>query len=404
VVIARVLGAHGKGVFALLILVPNLLVVFGNLGIGSANLYFLRKKRFNTYDVTANSLTLASAIGLALIAICLLFLNHLESSFLKGIPPEHLLLVIWTAPLGLFINYAGYILLAHGLVMRYNLVALLKSIGAFLGIVSVLMIFARSMQAVLLSWALGLSIAFVFSVIFIRSLTNIKLGLNLNLLKDSLEYGLKAYLQVLLVYLNYQFDMFLVNYLSGAKSVGYYSVAVGIANLIWYIPNAVGTVLFPKLTSLSREEADKLTSTVCRHIILLTCVVSCGLLMVGRLFIRLVYGSEFLASATPLFILLPGVVVMSVFKMLCANFASRGRPILGAYAAAVGLGVNIVLNFVFIPKYNIAGAALASTICYSLATGIAICVFLNISEARLRDIVLLKKADVQSIFSSLFQK
>jgi len=95
---------------------------------------------------------------------------------------------------------------------------------------------------------------------------------------------------------------------------------------------------------------------------------------------------------------------MSVFKMLCANFASRGRPILGAYAAAVGLGVNIVLNFVFIPKYNIAGAALASTICYSLATGIAICVFLNISEARLRDIVLLKKADVQSIFSSLFQK
>ena len=46
IVIARVLGPKGQGIYALAVLLPTLLIAFTNIGIGPATVYHIGKKAF----------------------------------------------------------------------------------------------------------------------------------------------------------------------------------------------------------------------------------------------------------------------------------------------------------------------------------------------------------------------
>jgi len=45
VIIARVLGPKGKGVYSLVILLPTLLITFTNIGISSASIFYIGQKK-----------------------------------------------------------------------------------------------------------------------------------------------------------------------------------------------------------------------------------------------------------------------------------------------------------------------------------------------------------------------
>jgi O-antigen/teichoic acid export membrane protein len=59
IVTARVLGPEGKGAYSLILLVPTLLALLGNLGIGFANVYFGGKWRYSWAELSSNSLVSA---------------------------------------------------------------------------------------------------------------------------------------------------------------------------------------------------------------------------------------------------------------------------------------------------------------------------------------------------------
>jgi len=56
IVIARVLGPEGKGAYTLLLLIPTILVMVGNLGIGLANTYFGGSGKDKWNELASNSL------------------------------------------------------------------------------------------------------------------------------------------------------------------------------------------------------------------------------------------------------------------------------------------------------------------------------------------------------------
>ena len=69
IIITRVLGPEGKGIYSLILLVPGLMIAFGNFGIGSANVYFTGSKKYKIQDIVSNSLILAFLLGFVLIAV-----------------------------------------------------------------------------------------------------------------------------------------------------------------------------------------------------------------------------------------------------------------------------------------------------------------------------------------------
>lgn len=63
--VARVLGPEGRGQYAILILVPNLLIQILNLGLGQANAFVLGRRQAAVSKVAANALLVGGISGTA---------------------------------------------------------------------------------------------------------------------------------------------------------------------------------------------------------------------------------------------------------------------------------------------------------------------------------------------------
>ena len=60
-------------------------------------------------------------------------------------------------------------------------------------------------------------------------------------------------------FVNYRFDVLIVNLFAGARQVGLYSVGTSLAEIVWFITNAAAVVLAPRVASSNRDEADRVT-------------------------------------------------------------------------------------------------------------------------------------------------
>jgi O-antigen/teichoic acid export membrane protein len=81
---------------------------------------------------------------------------------------------------------------------------------------------------------------------------------------------------------------------------------------------------------------------------------------------RIVYGDAFAAAATPLRILLVGIVASSFLQVLSSLLLGLGRLRLLIQTTAFGFAINLTLNIVLIPRFGMNGAAVSSAVSYSV--------------------------------------
>src|SRR6185436_9074630 len=70
IITARLLGPHDRGLFTLLVMLPQTLVTFAKMGVAQANVYYIRRARIPVSTVAGNSLTLTAVVSLLLFAVC----------------------------------------------------------------------------------------------------------------------------------------------------------------------------------------------------------------------------------------------------------------------------------------------------------------------------------------------
>jgi len=159
----------------------------------------------------------------------------------------------------------------------------------------------------------------------------------------------------------------MVNHFLGAKSTGFYDIAVGLADLFFILADVVSTILFPKLCSLTTT-AEKWTLAKKTGWILglaMACLCLAGA-FISKPLITLLYGETFLPSVTPFIILIGCKFILSI-NCIFNNFIYS----IEAPWKAVPFGIllvitNIILNYYFIPKMGISGAAYASVISFGM--------------------------------------
>ena len=404
IILARVLGPEDRGIYALIILSPAVMGMLGTLGIEIANVYFSANKKYKLRDIVSNSLV--SSIGLGLVIILLFWVASTTNAFQEflianNITFLYLWLAVFTVPIVLLSGFFNRILLGREEIVKFNSVGIFKSIFQ-LGLVFVfLIVLDQGVFGAVLAYIVTTVCVALLVTLFIKKLNRINFSINFELLKESLRYGGKGYLGNVAQFLNYRLDMLLVAYLLDINAVGYYTIAVGMAERLWMIPGSIGTVLFPRVSAIGDTQANQLTPKISRHTLFIVFILSIVLLFLAKPLILVVFGISFLPSVKPLMILLPGIVALSFAKVLTSDLAGRGTPEFGTYASIVSLTVNIPLNLYFIPKWGISGAAFASSIAYILATLIIVAAFVKISEKSWFDILLINKQDFQAYKSFL---
>lgn len=398
IILARALGPEDRGIYALIILIPAVMGMLGTLGIEIANVYFSANKKYKLSDIISNSLV--SSIGLGLVIILLFWVASTTNAFQEflianNITFLYLWLAVFTVPIVLLSGFFNRILLGREQIVKFNTVAISKSIFQ-LGLVFVfLIVLDQGVFGAVLAYIVTTVCVALLVTLFIKKLNRINFSINFGLLKESLRYGGKGYLGNVAQFLNYRLDMLLVAYFLNVTAVGHYTIAVGIAERLWMIPGSIGTVLFPRVSAIGDTQANQLTSKVSRHTLFIVFILSIVLIVLAKPLILILFGISFLPAVEPLMILLPGIVALSFAKVLTSDLAGRGRPEFGTYASIVSLAANIPLNLYFIPKWGISGAAFASSIAYILATLIIAAAFIKISKKSWFDILLINKQDFQ---------
>ncbi len=396
VVIARTLGPGGNGIYTLATLFPLLLVTFTNLGIGPATVYYVAQDTYPLKEVLGNNIVLSAITGSVASILGLIFVVLLQDRFFPTVAPQYLMLTILMVPLTLFgQQYVNQILLGARRIKEFNAATLLYKVFLLLLVLLATVVLGLGIAGAL--WATVLSSLLLCLVLFpwIKRLAGgVQFRPNLEYVRHTLGYGVRAHLGNIVGFLNYRVEVFLLGVFLPAAAVGFYAVAVGLAEKLWFVSESASVVLFPTVSAETDEQQRKqFTPLVNRSILLITAMGAVLLYVVSHWAIVLLYSTEYVATI-PLFrILLPGIVFLSAGRILANDIAGRGKPLLNTYVGLIGLLVQVALDLAWIPLYGATGAAWATTISYGITSGARLWLYMKLSGNSLATVILPQSSD-----------
>jgi O-antigen/teichoic acid export membrane protein len=368
VVIARTLGPEFKGIYSLTLLSSGMVIIASNLGFNGAITYFAASKKYSGKQLFV--LSLVGGIVLSAIGGVFFFLGFkyfFVHNILADADPTLILWVMLALPLSLVTSFLSSLLLGQQRMVAFNLVNI-ANILTNLGFQIISSVLQGGVSGAIIAWIAASGIELLLALWYVRHDINLRFGFLIEILKPALSFGGRSYISNLLQFFNYRLDSFLVNFFSGAAAVGQYTTSVSVAELLWYLPNAVSGALFPKVSSVYERTANRLTPQACRQTLLLVCIGALLFSLIGGWVIIGFYGEAFRPAIVPFLWLLPGMIGLSIAKIISADLSGRGKPQYSAYTAGVTVTLTVVLDVLLIPAYNISGAAIASSISY-IASG-----------------------------------
>lgn len=400
IVLTRVLGPAGKGAYSLVIQIPGIILLIGNFGIAYSNVYFLGKGE-KTESIIVNSILVAGFGGVIISLGFYVLLPFFQHQIFHDISSFNVLLAICAGPFLLLIYFLSHVLLSRNII-EFNIVSIFQFNSSLFFLPLFLFVLSLNLKGAVLAYVVSIVLTAAISIIFVKRHARIHLNnIDLPLLIRSINFGSRAYLFHLAQALNYRIDLVIVAYYCSLTQVGYYSIAVAIAEVITRIPNSIALALFPILPSLDKEEAGILAAKACRHTLFIVFVGLFGLAFLGRILVVLFFGLRYTPVLAPLWWLFPGMLSISLFKVLLYYVTSEGKPEIGAYVSFISLLVTIALNIVLIPRFGIIGAAITSSISYTVGAVLLLGYFLYFSKNKLSSILFIKRADFVSYRTAL---
>lgn len=402
ILIARILGADGQGTYASAIIFPTMFAFIGLLGVDSAHTYLLSRKRYPLPAVNGQSLLLTMLFSAVLIPAYLVFLRFYDGAADPALRPI-LTFAVVLIPVLLAKYFSIALFLGLQRIRWFNAANFVQALG-LLGLMCLNLF-------VLEGGAMGALVAYLVSETLVVAL-GIWAAVRVSrvagegggpapllakpapgLFRTSIVYGVQGHAGNILTQFTYRFDMFLVLSIVGVAAQGFYSISVLMAEKLSHIPQSVQVVLFPRLSSMETEEANELTPRVLRSSLFLTVVAGGALYLLSRPLLVLFYSTEFLPALQAFRILIPGIVMLSVAKILSSDFSGRDKRLYQTAATAVAFAVNVGLCFLWIPPHGIVGAAWASTAAYTLQSVLMLVFFRKLSGKGVLESTLVRGED-----------
>jgi O-antigen/teichoic acid export membrane protein len=409
IITARFLGPAGKGLYVLAFVLPGLFVTFGNIGLTQAIVYNLAKHSERRDEVVGSLFIVWGGITGILTLAAYLSLPYTSQAFFPGVDTQLLKIGLLTLPASFWILCARECFRGAGQYTLYNAVGLLpKLLGLSFFIVVIIILEGGAVEAI---YANTLATALMAGLCLLGVFKYVLGGvgkLSVAFVRPLLSYGTRVHAGLILQTLENRGDILLLShYLISSAPIGLYSVGVTLAELVLNVSEAVGTVWLQRVSAALSTKMEHKTVELSRVVTIVS--VFAGLLMVVVAYpaIYVLYGADFLPSYAPFLILLPGVVTRAPARIIGSHLQGVNRPGLISMVSGISLAVNIGINIVLIPQYGINGAALASTISYSLRSLVMLCLFSRFSSYSIFDCVLPQKDDwvfLTSIFRLVMNK
>lgn len=384
VLVARGLGSDGKGIQALVLLIPDMTRAVTHFGFGVASTRQIVKEPACSGRTAANLFVFAFTIGslscLALYAAFPWLRAFVEARGADRIAAAGegldaaILLAILGLPLLMLEGYVSGALTGRRAILAANLAKLVQT-GCYAALVLVFFQLGDvTVTAAVKAWVLSFVLGDLTALVFLWLVVESPRRPDLRLMREAFRFGVKTIPTSISIYLLFRIDLALVRFLRSADEVGVYSIAVSLTLLFQVVGFAVERALVPRIMGRSGAETAVLTPIATRSFLLVGAPAAVVMALVCWPLVPLVFGVEYAGAVLPLAIILPGQVIGTIGLFANTDLIGRGFPGYASLSASIALAINIGLNLLLIPSLGIVGAALASLVCYA-ALGLTLLFF-----------------------------
>ena len=369
----------------------------GQLGLPSALVFFAGRGASLT-ALRRASVRMVPLLSIASIGVALLFEGAIRAAFLPGVTDLQYRVTLIAVPFLFTSMFGSAVLLGRQRIGTVNLLSLGGTVGSLTLLILLVAVAGLGVDGAVLAY-LGVGIGSAAAAIAaVGAFAGEGSGSPLAL-RQLLGYGIRIVPGSIATFFGYRADVFLLgSILASPTAIGLYSLAVGFAELLFYIPDSIATAFFPRIAASDRTAADAFAPPVARQTVLLTALASLALIPCATVAI-VVLLPAFSGSLPALLVITPGVVALSISKVLSGYVSGLGRPLPVGSIAMVSVGLNLVANLLLIPRWGIVGAAAASLLSYSANAALMVLVSSRFAKVPLRSLILPRPADLATLLT-----
>ena len=393
IILSRFLGAAGYGFYSVIIVVPIIVIGFTQLGIRRSAIYHIGNKALPEENIVSALFILLLWTSALSIIIC-----GLVYFFTTTQPHDPLIivLVLLTIPLLLSNIFAGGVFLGKEDIRRASFLNAGPTMITLLLTILFVWVLKMSVLGAFIAIALANLMMFLYSyrIIVGRYHYSITWKYHEHIMKSMVKLGMVNALAIFVMQLNYRLDILMLKKLSVLEEVGFYSVAVQIAEQLWHIPYAIENVVLSRSAN-SKDDAfvHKTVASMFRVSLLIGLALSFAIFFAAPYLVPWVFGDAFLPSVPMVQVVLPGILILVGFRILNSRLTGMGKPQIAIYTFVPALIINFVLNLFLIPAYGGIGAAWSTNVSYAAGSLFFVLIYARQVKMPLTTLFRFRKSD-----------
>lgn len=393
VILSRMLGAAGYGLYSAIIVVPVMVIGFTQLGIRRSTIYHIGNKILPEDHIVSALFILLLWTSALSILICGFVYFFSENQI---IDPLIIVIVLLTIPLLLTNVFAGGVFLGKEDIKRASILNAGPTIMTLL--LTILFVWWLKLEVYGAFLAIALAnltmLVFTYRIIMLQSGYKITWKYHEGIMKSMIKLGLVNAIAIFIMQLNYRLDILMLKKLSTLEEVGYYSLAMQIAEQLWHIPYAIESIVLSRSANTKNDQAlHRTVASIFRVSLLISLFGGLCIFFIAPILVPLVFGKEFVQSVKMIQVVLPGILVLVGFRILNSRLTGMGKPQIAIYTFMPALVINFILNLFLIPRFGGIGAAWSTNVSYAAGSVIFVILYSRMVSTPLREIFRYRASD-----------
>lgn len=182
-----------------------------------------------------------------------------------------------------------------------------------------------------------------------------------SLLKDSWPLILSG----IVVSIYMKIDQVMIMEMMDAEAVGQYAAAVRLSEAWYFIPIVIASSLFPAIINAKKQSEELYYARLQKLYDLMVWIaiaIALPMTFLSDWLVNLLYGEQYNQAGSVLMIHIWAGIFVFLGVASGKWFMAENLQMLSFWRTFYGMVLNVILNFVFIPKYGIQGAAIATLV------------------------------------------
>jgi O-antigen/teichoic acid export membrane protein len=187
---------------------------------------------------------------------------------------------------------------------------------------------------------------------------------------DLLSFSVPMMITAVMQMMFRNLDLFILGYFFESRVVGIYNVSYELGNLITLGLSALGFLFMPLLSELhasnDTREMKEIYGISTKWVFFSSLPLVLLSILRPEFLITFIFGHQYISGSHALSILAIGFLIHGIAGFNGHTLTSIGKTNIIMVDTVVVAILNIILNFVLIPRYSFVGAAIATTLSYAI--------------------------------------